>query len=582
MVMDELMNSQSPSIILGQRIRPAPDDLSGNDLQQVVGKVLAILRYRRWVFVLPLLTGMGLVLAVSLCTPRQYVLRTVFERRDDPILLKLVANSPFNPEIQRQALRFNVIGYAPVERALGQIGLDFEGLDPEQVSARKRALTAEIVPGLHVGVINSNPNYDLIELRYTGSRPEIAEKLVGVLKDNYIQQTRSATRDLQQQAQQFFANEVEQRRSEAVRMQAELNQISVEQPELDPNRPDWLHERLLAENLAIEQLSRQKHETLTEIQLREEYLQQVDKRQADGAPGGPAAFLTRAIDSPQRQMLANQMAQIRTQIADAKTVRQMKDTHPHVAALNRKLEQLMLEFEGADREITASMPDPSPAPAPWDGEHSRIGLELRSLRNKLDQVERDLAAHQTTKEHLESQKATLFERRQALMVRQQEIENARADLRIWQTKLEEINRVMAVESVDRGVRFNTIEEVRPPGKPVTPKLGATFMLSSGVGLALAVLAVFLRELMDRSLRSPARVGQVLGIPVLETIEEILVRPSPRRWIGRYVLPTTVVLQAGLVLMLGWLLYLSLERPATYHRWLEKLGTACPPLNHWLT
>jgi hypothetical protein len=96
-------------------------------------------------------------------------------------------------------------------------------------------------------------------------------------------------------------------------------------------------------------------------------------------------------------------------------------------------------------------------------------------------------------------------------------------------------------------------------------------LSAAVGLALAVVAVFLRELFDRSIRSPARVNRLLGIPVLETIEDILVRPSPRRWFMVYVLPAVAIFQAGVVGTLGWLLYVSLQEPARYARWVGALA-----------
>jgi uncharacterized protein involved in exopolysaccharide biosynthesis len=557
--------------MLSQRVKPASEDLTGGDLQQLVGRVLSILRYRRWLFALPLLTGIMAVLAVGLLVPRQYVLRTVFERRDDPVLLKLVANSPFSVEIQRQALRFNVTGHGAVREAIEQSGLDYAGLSPEQAQAREQELTTQFTRGLQIGVINSGPNHDLIEMKYTGGQPELAQKVVSTLRDNYIQRTRAAARDMQQQAQQFFSDEVEKRRNLAVRMQAELNQVVISQPEVDPRRPDWLHERLLAENLALEQLNREKQEILTDIQARRDYLMQIDEHQAKG--NLPArAFATQVIDSPQRRSIQAQISRIEGELTDARIVRRMKDTHPHVDGLIKKLEQLSMQLEQVGQEIASSSVEPEGNSGPWDHERNRIEMELKTFQGKLEQVELAVAARQTAKDRLDGQKSTVFERQQAHMLRQHELENVKAELNIWRSKLEEINRVMAAENVDRGVRFTTIEECRLPIRPNSPKLQATLLLSGGVGLALAIVAVFLRELFDRSLRSPERVSQLLGIPVLETIGEILVRPSPRRWLTKYLMPATAVVQACVVLSLGWLLYLNLEHPHTYARWVETLGS----------
>lgn len=567
------MSAQSPAIILSQKVKPASGDFTTGDLQQLVGRLLSILRYRRWLFVMPLLAGMTAALAVSLLVPRQYALRTVFERRDDPVLLKLVTNSPFNTEIERPSLRSNVIGHAAITEAFRQTGPSWAELPSQEAEDRERAMVRHLSHSLDVNIINSGPDHDLIELKYSGSQPELAEKVVPRLRDNYTKKMRAAARELQRQAQQFFSTQVEKRRDRAVRMQAELSEVLINQPEIDPRRPEWLHERLLAENLALEQLSRQKQDVLTEIRAREEYLAQLDEYQSNGAVSPPPVFATQRVDSPQRQAVLDEIAQIEHELTEARVVRRMKDTHPHVEALNRKLEQLTIQLHRIEGELTGTVVESDGNLSPLETERSRVKMELKTFRGRLEQVEVGLTSHQAAKDDLESRKATVLERQQQYMRREHELESARAELTVWQSRLEEINRVLAAEDVDRGVRFTTIEECHIPAKPSSPRLQATLLLSAAIGLALAVVAVFLRELFDRSLRSPDRVGQIIGIPVLETIGEILVRPSPKRWLAKYVLPATAIVQVGVVVGLGWLLYLSLERPRTYTRWVEPLGLA---------
>lgn len=567
------MSAQSPAIILSQKVKPASGDFTTGDLQQLVGRLLSILRYRRWLFVLPLLAGMTAVLAASLLVPRQYVLRTVFERRDDPVLLKLVTNSPFNAEIQRPSLRSNVVGHAAITEALRQADLGWTGLSGQEADEHERAMVHHFSRALDVHVINSDPNHDLIELKYSGSRPELAEKIVPRLRDNYTNRMRAAARELQEQAQQFFSTQVEKRRDLAVRMQAGLTEVLINQPEIDPRRPDWLNERLLAEDLALEQLGRQKQDTLTEIRAREDYLAQLDEYRSNGADAPPPVFATQRVDSPQRRAVLDEIARIEHELAEARLVRRMKDTHPHVEGLNRKLEQLTVQLHQIEGELRGSVVESDGNLSPLETERGHVEMELKTLRGRLEQVEIGLTSHQAARNDLESRKATMLERQQQYMRREHELESARAELNVWQSRLEEINRVVAAEDVDRGVRFTTVEECHIPAKPSTPRLQATLMLSAAAGLALAVIAVFLRELFDRSLRSPDRVGQNIGIPVLETIGEILVRPSPKRWLAKYVPPATAILQVGVVVGLGWLLYLSLEHPRTYSRWVEPLGLA---------
>lgn len=573
------MSSQAPTILLGQRVKPPADDLTGSDLQQMVAKVLSILRYRRWLFAFPLLTGMMAVLGVSLFVPRQYLLRTVFERRDDPVLLKLVANSPYTFELQRQSFRYSIMGQGAIEEALDGLVAQEPAWSDFIGKSGRRMLVGELGEDLSVIVSNSNPNYDLFELRYTGERVVFAERLLPILRENYIRRTQASLRNVQQQAQTFFLKQVEDKRNLSARRQAELSKVVMDQPEVDPGRPEWLQERILAEKQVIEELNRSREELLAEVRAREDYLGQLDEQQRDGKlPAGPL-MTTRVVESPRIIQLQSSIAQVQAEISDAKTVRHMKDTHPHVESLNRKLLQLQVEFDQAERPV-ATTTDRNESP--WDTERNRVSMDLKSLAGRRGQYERDLTAHREALAELEAQKLTLFERQQKFTLQRQELENLKADLNVWQSKLEEINRVMAAENVDRGVRFVKVEECSRPGKPSSPKLQATFILSGAVGLGLAVALVFLRELLDRSFRNPARVRQLLGIPVLEAIGEITVGRSPSRWFVKYAPPTIALAQTCAIVALSWLVYLRLERPEAYDGIVQVLGGEWSNVRGWLT
>ena len=52
------------------------------------------------------------------------------------------------------------------------------------------------------------------------------------------------------------------------------------------------------------------------------------------------------------------------------------------------------------------------------------------------------------------------------------------------------------------------------------------MFAAIVGLVLSTIAVYLREVLDQSVRSPTRVWTAIGLPILETIGPIRVGPGP--------------------------------------------------------
>ncbi|MCL2330103.1 MAG: hypothetical protein FWC56_02250 [Phycisphaerae bacterium] len=584
------MSGQSSPIILGQRISPTAD-ANTSDLQQLVGKLLAILRYRLWLFVLPVLAGTLIMLVVSLMLPRQYTMQTVFERRDDPAVIRLVANSPYNYETIRSSMRFNLMGADAIQKALEQIETPTPmaavvGDANQSTAAHAVTVThansyhraAQLATNLTVTILENSPNYDQIALRYNGSEPALGEQLVNTLRDNYFRQAQHLIVDIQQQAQAFFAGEVEKRRTQAAKLQAEITQLEVEQPELVPGRADWLNDRLAAENLAIEQLNRQKSEITSDVRAREAALQELDEQQRQGKPFSPSAAIPSATmvppeRHPQQARIEAEIIAVQAKLLDAKSKR-MTDFHPFVEEQTYKLKQLQLELERLkDSPITSTSPSGDTA-SPWDQERSRITMEMASGQSKLDQIEADLNQHQSEYDRLNSSKATLLDRQRDYTLRQQELDRLKADLTVWQSKLEEINRTRTAETMNRGTQFNTIEECRRPAKPTTPRISSTYVLCGGAGLGLGVIAVFLRELFDRSLRNPARVRQVLGIPVLETIGEIASPRQQRRRLLGWSRHAFAVVLVVMIVVLACLNYLSLENPTAYSRWTQEFSS------HW--
>jgi hypothetical protein len=123
--------------------------------------------------------------------------------------------------------------------------------------------------------------------------------------------------------------------------------------------------------------------------------------------------------------------------------------------------------------------------------------------------------------------------------------------------------VLTAESEARGIQFSTVDEARRPSKPVSPTLAGIVLVSLAIGLALGTAAVFLREVLDRSLRSVQRVRETLSIPVLEAMGEIRLKNGTRRLLKQMLLPIVAAGQTVAVAITGVLAYLSVEQPLLY-------------------
>ncbi|MEP0841794.1 MAG: hypothetical protein HRF43_03680 [Phycisphaerae bacterium] len=568
------MSTRLASIVLNPGAVGAREGAETSDLQLMAGKVLAVLRQRRWLFIVPLLTGVLASLIFSLTLPRRYQLSTIFERRDDMVITKLVSeNSPYSFATLRQSLTINLAGYNAVSEAVEQLGLtrDFPRepsgeLTPEG-RARKQSLVLRLSRELNVNLLEKSNLLDLIEVRYAGDDPELGVRLVTQLRENYVRNTSAWIGDILTKSRSFFQEEVARRAEQAARMEAELLETSLKHPGVDPTDPNLLHEKLLRENTAIEDLQRRKAEIQSNIEARREYLQELQTSRSGAAARRPADLSPTLLRNPEYQRIRQEIETLRAQIADARTLRKMKDEHPELKALIQKLGQLESQQARIPETLGASEGGPEPSPRdPVESDLRRTNMELKSLSEVLAQIDRELPKRQAERARLEAEQGSLFERRQAFMMRQQELQAAKSDLLAWTKHLETIARVLTAESKDRGIRFSTVEEARRPHKPTSPTLVGIFTLSGSVGLALAVVIVFLREILDRSFRSAARVRQTLGIPVLETIGEIP-EPGPSGWLKvRTFLPLLASIEVAALVVVILAVYLSVEEPAVFEQW----------------
>src|SRR3990172_256114 len=191
------MSTQPTSIILGPRYGNAADEATASDLQHVIGRVMVVLSQRRWLFVIPLLTGMLASLAISLALPRRYLLSTIFERRDAVEITKLLnTNSPYSFATLRRSLAINLMGYQALGTAADELGLtkDLPRDEKGELTSAGRTQRQQIVAGLSncidINTLEKSDFLDLIEVRYKGSDPDLGVKLVTQLSENYMRNTR--------------------------------------------------------------------------------------------------------------------------------------------------------------------------------------------------------------------------------------------------------------------------------------------------------------------------------------------------------------------------------------------------------
>src|SRR5690606_22541420 len=169
---------------------------------------------------------------------------------------------------------------------------------------------------------------------------------------------------------------------------------------------------------------------------------------------------------------------------------------------------------------------------------SRISdLEARQLEAQLnyeDAVRRgataEAAAHAARREALQQEIAVLEERLAALPEREmmlaaltRERDVLEHTFLLLRSRYEDVRIAEAM----RAPTVAIIDPAVPPENPVSPRPMRNVALGAFLGLFLGLVAVFVWEFVDTTVKSPDEVAQLLGLPVLGRIPDMR-RPGPRR------------------------------------------------------
>ena len=216
-------------------------------------------------------------------------------------------------------------------------------------------------------------------------------------------------------------------------------------------------------------------------------------------------------DLPSSELLASgYLQQLRTQYQQA-----VKDRAALVAEGKGENHPLVKSLTGRVQETSAAM--------------------LAEVRNIKASVERDLAIA----EHEETGEQSLFEetRRRAVELNMKEIEYHRLDrAREENEKLFELlTSKMKEADLARMMRGNNIRIVDPaedPGGPVRPQIPLNVGIAAIAGLVLGLAFTWMREQLDKSVKTPQDLEEHLGATFLGLLPEMLDdterRPSGRR------------------------------------------------------
>lgn len=557
-----------------------------SDLRRSASEVLRVVSVRRWMFFAPFCLVTSAAFVLSIYVPRRFEAVTMFERRDDQVLMNLPLGNVQEPfEIFRRTLLQDVtnpLEAACVVDALKMAETDREGrpIPEDDVRGRERrrqALAAKIAGGLDVSLQQRSPHLDVIEIRYTSTDSDRLTATLDAVRDHYIRKTQERITTHLRETRDYFDAEHGRRLEEVHALEDALMTFRATHEGIDPLNPGVTYPQLAEAKNRLAALERRGRELTIQLEGERGMLssaRQPNAGEASSNAGGSLVLSVRGME------LSSTYRRILDDIEILKSARGMTELHPDVAALRTQLGRIGADIDGeraASGMIVNGVGGVEPAPAlpsrndgPWGVALSQATRDVRVVENLLAENRREQQTAREEVEAFEERRRSAVDRRREYSALQAEAGRTREDVLLYQRYSDQVSRLLAAEDSQRGILFEKIRPAEGGRRPVSPRMPTVLLLTLLAGLVCGVIAVMLAELLDRTVRTRRQVSRGIGVPILESIDEIVSAAMRRRRIlvRAVVVPSVSLVLMGTLLTSGSAAYLSLENRPMLDRALE--------------
>lgn len=548
--------------------------------------IVRVAYQHRWAFFIPFCVVSTIVFIASFKLPREYTASVSFQRRDDPVMLNLKTTEGTGSfSYFRSTMSRDLTSPTYVADALDRIGLtDDLPRNPDGTLTPEGQRVRNSLAGMHAARLDIRTNspsehIDLIQIRYTGADPELAKKIVREVKETYIRRTVDWMHRFLRDQQDYFKTEAEEALARLNSVKRTETSLRLKHPYIDPKDPSAITIRLA--QLESEQRDLALRKRLLESDLAAYRQMQVvttaGSRVSGGSPG--VAQSPQTIMDGRLGAIHGQLAEVSSRIEELKSKRNMTDLHPEIVELRRQRDWLEVRLREQEewlneQPVVAESSDQVPAePLPavagnnWSPERAQLQVRIDATQAQYDEVVASAERNEDAVAELRLAKSEIFSMQEQYAAIEADVREAQRRHEQPTKTLAELGPALKAAEQGRLVQFTDEAPATSSSVPASPKSSTIVLMALLGGGAVGLIFVVLAEVFDNVYRSSGQVARSLGLPILETIDEIVTSADRKRNVMRrlVVVPAILLLGLGMVGASGSLAYLSLERPWTIEK-----------------
>jgi len=573
----------------GLRTEASDDDRPLAEVRKNLSEVWRMVSLHRWMFFVPFCIVTSGAFVASLYYPRTYRARTTFERKDDPVIMNLpMSAGAASFKLFRNTMMRDLTSTEYMSEVVEKIGLlddadrTASGKLTEAGKRRRTGLARSLGGTLKINTHTPSELIDVITITYTGPDPKIGRKLVAQAKRTYIRRTMEWIHNFLAKQRDYFQREAELAMAELRVAERQEMRIKLDNPLIAAGDASQVSAQIAQLKIERRALELRLREYQSELDARKQMLAALgDQMPIDSPPRIEASVVSFGAVPPSEESLEilSLLESTNEKIDKLQRERGMTDQHPTIVELvatRASLHDRLSRQRDLDRQLVVNEPGVSPTPPnaaltpaarEWQRSRNELGVRIAAQKRKIKEVRIDLDTNDQAIARLNKAKTEMFDRREEFDQVHDRVVKAKQRLAQHEKTLAGI--VPAIKTIEQG-RLLQFSEGSPASggvTPISPKSTSIVLLALLAGVAAGVVFVVLAELVDGIFRSSTHVARSLGLPVLDSIDEIVTGQDRRKLLVHrtVVAPLLVVGCLCVTGLTGSMAYLSLKRPWAYER-----------------
>jgi len=490
-------------------------------LPQTPADYVDLVRFR-WPWILAALVVGALSSQVALrFVPKRYMSQTVVLVESEKIPKNFIPQMATEDTRDRfRTLAEEILARPRVERILDE-------LDPypEMIDAPRADVVDMIRSRTAIGLRGN----DAFVLQYKDTDPARAQRMVTRLASMFIEETSGDRARQVQGANEFIDSQLVEKKAELEQVEGRLKQIKQRFMGMLPNQLQAnlsTLQRMELERQAVAEQIRVAKERRSLLERQLSLQSQMNEPEAQLVPALPASVEAPAGAAP----AANSLPALKAYLAQLQT--RYTAEHPEVVATQKRIARLELEASAAaavEAPLVAleseAKPDGPPAATSND-------LLVSDLTAQVGAVDRDIQALEARHEQLRSEIGVYQMRVEKIPEVEQELQSLERDYGLISNYYSELlsrkleaETAGAVERKWQEEQFKILDPAQVPEKPESPKPTVFLLLGTLIGLGVGVVAAFMVEVADPTVKNLRELEALLPYPVLLTLPRM---KEPRR------------------------------------------------------